>query len=235
MKYSRAVVPEDAKDLNIELISAGDASSKMTCAACYVRFRLKNNQYSCQLILGKSKIVPVGMTLPRAELYAAVLNVHITEVVKRALKDKVVGQVLVTDSEIALHWLNSETKQLKPWTRNQVIEANRFSVPEDRYHIDSESNPADIGTRKGVTIQDIAPGSEWESGKSWMKLPLAILRESHLKNVKEIKYKKEQLVEIEKESIGSSTNLCDSGFSVMTQPIKPAGFECFLVDKKTDL
>ena len=168
LKYSRVVIPENAADLNVELISAGDASSKMTCAACYVRYRLKDGSHSCQLVLGKTKIVPEGMTLPRAELCAAVLNVHIAEVVKRALKERVVDQILVGDSEIALHWMNSEVKQLKPWTRNKVIEVNRFSEPVDRYHISSDMNPADIGTRKGARIEDVAPGSEWESGKTWI-------------------------------------------------------------------
>ena len=66
LKYSRSVVPENAEGLNVELIGAGDASSKMTCAAVYVRYKLKDNSYSCQLILGKSKIVPEDMTLPGA-------------------------------------------------------------------------------------------------------------------------------------------------------------------------
>ena len=98
------------------------------------------------------------MTLPRAELYASVLNVNICEVVKRAMKERVVRQVLVTDSEIALYWMNNDTKQLKPWTRNQVIKVNRFSEPTDRFHVASEMNPADIGTRKGATIEDVSQG-----------------------------------------------------------------------------
>ena len=118
IKYSRVIVPGDAQSLSMELIGAGDASAKMTCAGRYARFKLKNNEYSCQLVLGKSKIVPDGMSLPRAELYAAVLNGHVMEVVKRALKGRWSDHLLVTDSEIALHWISSETKQLKPWTKS---------------------------------------------------------------------------------------------------------------------
>ena len=147
LNYSRVVIPKDAESLDIMLIGAGDASAKMTCAGCYARLKLKlkNNKYSCQLILGKSKIVPEGMSLPRAELYASVLNTHITEIVKKALKSRCTDHVLVTDSEIALHWLCSDTKQLKPWTRNKVIEINRFSSPDDWYHVESAMNPAYIG------------------------------------------------------------------------------------------
>ena len=157
---------------------------------------------------------------------AAILNVHITEVVKRALKDRVVGQILVVDSEIALHWMNSDTKQLKPWTRNKVIEANRFSEPCDRFHVSSDMNPADIGTRKGASIEDVAPGSEWESGKPWMKLSFNELRQSDiLSSVEDIKLRKEQLAEIKKETIGTPIDLCDSGFTVTAR--------CFLAEDRS--
>ena len=117
--------------MDIELISAGDASEWMTCAGCYIRFRLKNNTYSCQLILGTTKIVPEEITLPRAELVAANLNVHVLEIVRRSLRNKCIDHILISDSEIALFWIMSQTKRQKPWVRNRVIEANRFSTPAD--------------------------------------------------------------------------------------------------------
>ena len=79
--YRRAVVPDDALNMDIELIGAGDATKKLACAGCYIRFQLKNGGYSCQLILGKTKIV-TDKTLPRAELIAATTNVHVMEVAK---------------------------------------------------------------------------------------------------------------------------------------------------------
>ena len=103
----------------------------MTCAGCYIRFKLKNNAYSCQLILGKTKIVPEEMTLPRAELAAAILNVHVLEIVRRSLRNKCTDYLLVSDSEIALFWITSQTKRQKPWVRNRAIEAKRFSKPSD--------------------------------------------------------------------------------------------------------
>ena len=94
-------------------------------------------------------------------------------------------------------------------------------------------NPADIGTRKGASIEDVAPGSEWESGKPWMKLSFDELRRSDILNsVEDIKLRKEQVAEINKETIGASTDLCDSGFTVMAQPVTA---RCFLVEEKVAL
>ena len=91
-------------------------------------------------------------------------------------------------------------------------------------------NPADIGTRKGARIEDVAPGSEWESGKPWMKLSFDELRQAKLlKTVEDIKYKREQMAEIKKEAVGATTDLCDAGFTVVAQPNTA---RCFLVDRK---
>ena len=62
VQFSRATVPSDAISLEMETIEAGDASSVMVCAAVYVRFKRKNGSYSCELVLGKSKLVPSGMS-----------------------------------------------------------------------------------------------------------------------------------------------------------------------------
>ena len=113
--WGRAVLPADAASYNIELIGAGDASEKVACAACYIRFRRMDGSYSCQLLLAKSRIVPEGTTLPRAELLAATLNAHVVEIVRRALKrHNIVKVIYVLDSEILLHWIASEWVNRKP-------------------------------------------------------------------------------------------------------------------------
>ena len=89
--WPRAVIPSNAESIKMELIGAGDASKMIACSGCYVRFKCKDDSHSCQLMLAKSKIVPEGTSLPRAELLASTLNNHTTEIVKRALKDNVLG------------------------------------------------------------------------------------------------------------------------------------------------
>ena len=39
------------------------------------------------------------------------------------------------------------------------------------YHVRTESNPADVGTRPGkVKLTDIGPGYRWENGDAWMRM-----------------------------------------------------------------
>ena len=82
IRFKRAVIPEDAIDINVETIDTADASQKMICVAIYARFRKKSGGFSCQLILARSKVVPRDMSTPRAELFACFLNATTGHVVK---------------------------------------------------------------------------------------------------------------------------------------------------------
>ena len=90
-----------------------------------------------------------------------------------------------------MHWIASETKQLKPGPRNQVIEIKRFTTIDQWFHVSSDQNPADIGTRKGVTIADVNADSEWATGMPWMRKPWDDLLRFQLKTVNDVNMKNE--------------------------------------------
>ena len=92
IKFKRAMVTEDAVNLEIETIEMADASQNLACG-----------EFSCQFIFSRSKIFPKGMTIPRAELFATFLNATIGYVVYTAL----------TDSQINLFWINNTKSQMK--------------------------------------------------------------------------------------------------------------------------
>ena len=169
IRYKQAVVPDDAVDMNKETIDFSDASQKMMCVAIYVRFLRKCGEYSSQLLFSRTKIVPEDMTLPRAELFAASLNASTGHVIKTALGDRHTKAWKLTDSEVVMHWINSFRSKLKMFVRNLVINVQRLSPLEDWRHIDSGNNLADLGTRKGLKVKDVSPGSDWIEGRAWMK------------------------------------------------------------------
>ena len=232
LRYSRIVVPADAVNLEMQILGAGDASAKMTCAACYVRFKRKNGEMSCQLILSKTKIVPENTTLPRAELIAATLNVHVTEIVKRSVEN-VCTATYVLDSEIVLHWICSVTKQLLPFVRNRVIEILRFTNSAQWFHLFSMLNPGDLGTRKGVKIEDIDRDSPWINGMDWMKRPLSELTNTVLRTVENVKCEQQAAAEIQKEQLNCE-DLCHSQYNLVMvrSPIEDSDepSRCYLVD-----
>ena len=93
LRFQRAVVLEDAVNLDINTIDAADASNKMVCVSIYARFLRRNGTYSCNLVFSRSKVVPDGLSQPRAQLLAAALYKHTGETVKRGFQENHKGIV----------------------------------------------------------------------------------------------------------------------------------------------
>ena len=102
IRFNRAIVPVDAVNLKIETIDTADASPSLICAAIYARFERRNGKFSCQLVFGRSKIIPEDMTMPRAELSAAVLNARTGHIVQRSFENYFKKCTKLTDSQIVL-------------------------------------------------------------------------------------------------------------------------------------
>ena len=163
---SRTVIPEDAVNLEIETIDTADASNSLVCAAIYARIKRKNGEYSSQLVISRSKVVPKDMTMPRAELVAAVLNAGY---VKLSFGKYFKKCIKLTDSQIVLHWISNNKLAVKQWVRNRVIEINRLTAPESWRYVKSKGMIADLRTRKGAKIEDVSENSLWINGYPWMR------------------------------------------------------------------
>ena len=111
------------------------------------------------------------MTQPRAELYAALVNTHAGEVVRRSLGAKHQGSLKFTDSQIVLYWICKNNHILKQWARNRVIEVQKFTDAKLWRYVKSEDMIADIGTRRCTSIDIVKQDSPWIQGYQWMKEP----------------------------------------------------------------
>ena len=116
LRFKRTIIPEDAVDLNLNTLDFGDASQSMMCVCIHARFKRRDRTYSCQLVFSRSRVVPRGMSQPRAELYAALINAYAGEVVRRLFKQYHKEAIKFTDRQISLHWIANEEKPLKQWT-----------------------------------------------------------------------------------------------------------------------
>ena len=178
----------------VDLLVLTDASKDIACCAVYARQKLLDGTYSCRLVCGKSKLVS-KKTVPKAELLACVMGASLAHVVKSSFGE-VVGQVtFATDSSVSLFWINSDTRPLQTYVRNCVIEITRLSSTEQWFHVPTQLNPADIGTRK-CSVADIDQNSVWQSGYDWMRLSL---QDSPLKRVQDVMVDDTARLEIAKE------------------------------------
>jgi hypothetical protein len=110
--FRRAIIPPDAANTNIHLLNFSDASQNLGVGAIFGRVLRKCGKFSCQLLMGRSKLL-TGLTIPKAELKAAVAGAVSTSVVKRNLGEKFAGQIFAIDSTVALYWISQESKSLQ--------------------------------------------------------------------------------------------------------------------------
>ena len=177
----RSILTADCGEgTKFELITCTDASQTLAVAATYLRVIKPGGETVCGLLTAKSKLI-TKLTIPRAELKACVMGVCLAEIVKRALKDDISSSIFVTDSAVALTWINTDQRPLQVGVRNAVIQIRRFSKVEDWFHVASDLNPADIGTR-GKSVDEIKSGSPWQRGYPWMceaaeKMPIKKLND----------------------------------------------------------
>ena len=202
LRYQRALVPHDAKNLDIVTIDTGDASASLICAAIYVRFERSDGTFSCQLIFARTKVLPEGTTTPRGELMASVLNAATGFTVKRALGDLHKKCYKLTDSTVALSWISNEDAMLKTWTRTRAIECRRLCPSSNWYYVDSDNMIADLGTRRGVKVADVAAGSSWINGFEWMS---GSEEEFPIKTYDQIKLNQQDVAEVAKETLVTQT------------------------------
>ena len=198
IRYHRAVVPSDALNLDMETIDTADASKHLICCAIYARFKRKNGSFSCQLIFARTKVLPRDISVPRAELMAATLNAITGHVVKLSLGEMLKKTWKLTDSQVALHWIGCTRSALKMWVRNRVVEINRLADASLWRYVDSKNMCADLGTRKGVSIDEIGPQSEWIQGKEWMR---GQEKDFPVKTIEGLIMDATNLAEVRKESI----------------------------------
>ena len=150
---NRTIVPTDAINLDIDTIDTGDASSSLACAVIYARFRKRDGTFSCQLVFARSKLIPEGMTLPRAELLAASLNATTGHVVKLSFGTLHKECIKLTDSQVTLNWISNTKNPLKQWVKNKV-EINRLTDRNSWKYVSSKEMVADIATKKGSKVTD---------------------------------------------------------------------------------
>ena len=168
IRFRRTIIPEDAVNTDVELVVSADASQFIAIACIHARVKRKNGLFSSQLISAKSKLVKEH-TIPKGELRAAVLATHLAHAAKFNLGSQFKSAMYITDSSIALFWINLDTRPLNVTVRNCVVDIRRFSSPSQWYHIESALNIADIGTRY-AEVSETGPQSNWQNGMPWMSM-----------------------------------------------------------------
>ena len=192
IKFSRAIMPTDAVNSKMRILTGVDASKTALMMGCWAGFELKDGSWSNKLLIGRS-LLSKNESIPKSELDANCGGSNLAWVVRLALKEWVDKEIIFSDSMIALCWITSEKLRLSLFHRNRVLQIRRGTELENIYHVRTNLNPADCGTRpEKVKISDLGSQSRWENGDPWMTLPISqAVKEGVLKAATELRVSKD--------------------------------------------
>jgi ribonuclease HI len=153
----------DKQSTEYELHVFADASMKAYGAVAYLKCE---NETS--FIISKSRVKPLkDITLPRLELLAAVIATQLAQLVNKSLNQLNIKKItLWSDSQIVLHWINSQ-KKLPQFVQNRVTTIKNGPFTDMKY-CPTEDNPADQLTR-GLTYTEFSQSSLWSNGPTWLQ------------------------------------------------------------------
>ena len=108
-------------------------------------------------------------TIPRLELLACPIKARIMAQVHEALKAalRVDSRYCWSDSSIALAWIQSTSKEYKPFVQNLVNGIRKLIPPECWRYCPTSCNPADTASR-GCKPTDLASDTRWWNGPEFL-------------------------------------------------------------------
>jgi uncharacterized membrane protein len=179
----RAVTPEGASGPPT-VVGYADASIEACCAAIYVIWPLAPTgdagRFSSRLLIAKTRVSPIfGSSIPRCELQALCILMRLQLVALAASAFSPASLVTATDSRCVVAALRKPGAAMKPFFRNRVGEINHLLAEarelcpgtEEVTWVPGSLNPADVGTRPGVSMANLSPTSVWMRGPEFHQTP----------------------------------------------------------------
>ena len=184
ISYPRAYKPANTVG-KCQLVCFFDGSDHAYAAVIYIRWLLKDGSVLVQLLSCKARITPLlRISTARSELNGAVLaSVLVLSTVRSLSSSQDVPEVVwfIGDSECTLASLEKTNSAFGEYFGNRLGEIleNQAKIEKicpvgyngEWWFTKSKNNCADIATRLDSVPSDLGPGSEWQVGKPFIKLP----------------------------------------------------------------
>ena len=154
-----------------DLVTFVDASSVAMCALVYLVILSSETRHPA-LILAKTKIAPQPQpTVPRMELLAAQMGARMADKVAKALTNvNLRRKYFLSDSQIVLMQLNKGTVHSDVFTTAKTYEILTKSNACDWYHIETNLNISDVGTRRDNTVAEDVMSPKFLGGPDFLRL-----------------------------------------------------------------
>ena len=159
---------ESNPEKSISVQTFVDASSEAYGAVSYLRCEYAPSCYSVRIIASKTRVCPLApMSIPRLELMAAILGLHLTLSILVSLNISIAQARFWSDSMNVLFWFRGRGKQYRPFVTNRIGEIQRQSNPEHWQYVETKENPADLCSR-GLSASRLKDSTLWWRGPDFL-------------------------------------------------------------------
>ena len=161
-----------------------DGSETGYCAVAYRCTSVASNANGGTLpvfLMSKAKVAPLRtQSVPRLELLAAELGLKIFSDIKKAHGLKDTDCFFWSDSKDVLDWLKAESRKLQRFVAHRIAKLQDLTPVQNWNHVESELNPADIGSR-GLALSSLLESNLWWKGPDFIKHfnTSVVYKESH--------------------------------------------------------
>ena len=184
--FRRCTLQPDSKSLNQILICFCDSGKLAKQQIVYLLHQVDSNTWHSQQIYSKSQLQQPSKTVPNQELDSLHTGAIILQKCKLSLPD-VSRACLVGDSSVACHWVMKDTLQLATFQRHRVANILRLIDVDNIFHVRSELNPSDVGTKNIEPIESILPGSFFNTGPEFLERGIdQSITDGYLKPIKDL-------------------------------------------------
>ena len=184
LDFQRCTKPKDAVGRSVMVVYF-DGSDQAYAAAIYLRWKVQRGGYMASLLVSKARVSAMwGSSTPRVELNGAVLATRLAYRAVKSFNPEDVPETIyfLSDSETVLASREKNSGFFGELYGNRIGETYDMQAEIQKltkvgddgdglwWHVASADNSADRPSRLDSVPADIAPGSRWQLGESYLTL-----------------------------------------------------------------
>ena len=151
-----------------QLHNFADASQEGYGAVSYLRLVNQDGNVYCAFLMGKSRQTPQkSVTIPRLELFAAVVATRLNNMMRRELDIAVDDEFFWSDSTCVLSYIANQDKRFQTFVANRITTIHEGSRLSQWNYVDTSSNPADDASR-GLSAEEFIRNKRWIMGPAFL-------------------------------------------------------------------
>ena len=172
ISFARCIKPDNAIG-NPSLVIFTDGSNDAFGACAYVRWKVGEDLFQCQLITSKNRLTPLKRITPvRSELCGLVIGKRLKMYILKEMRLEFENIYFIMDSQIVHAMIQKDSYNFNAFTGVRIGEIQEGTENDEFIWMSREHNIADWVTHGDKSPKDLGRNSEWQIAPQFTTLPV---------------------------------------------------------------